>query len=392
MSLLGMPLLVLLGLLAVGLPVAAAVMWPRWRGPRAVRGAQRAVSIVLCQVSAVLLVAAALNDYGYFYTSWSELVGGSSTAGRVVHDVVLPGGHGGVPAVAAASGRPAVVAPAPPAGTVSRLPDPGWSTPAQWPTRGRVEAVQITGGASQLSERALVYLPPQYFDPAQAQRRFPAVEVLTGYPGNEQLLVTRLDYPSALLARMASGAARPMVLVMMRPTAAPPRDTECTDVPAGPQVLTYLSQDVPMALRQVLRVQPVGWAAMGDSTGGYCAAKIAMTHPDVFRAAVSLSGYFTTLRDATTGDLWGGSLVLRHLNDLQWRVTHLPTPPVSLLVTISRQELGGTGYRATRAFLAAVRPPLQVDSVIVAHGGHNFTTWGAQLPQALDWLSAHLAA
>ena len=36
----------------------------------------------LSQVTAVLLVAALLNDYGYFYGSWAELLGGSTTDGR----------------------------------------------------------------------------------------------------------------------------------------------------------------------------------------------------------------------------------------------------------------------------------------------------------------------
>ena len=387
MSLLGAPLLVLLGVLAVGSPVLAAVLWSRWRGPRAVRAVQRAASLLLCQVTAVLLVAAALNDYGYFYSSWSDLVGGSSTAGRVVADAVHPVGRAGNQVAPAAVRVVSTMA----AGQGVRIA-PGWTTQAQWPTRGRLESVVLSGPRSQLSEPAMIYLPPQYFQPAFAHRAFPAAEVLTGYPGYEQSLVTRLDYPGALLKQLAAGRAGPMVLVMLRPTVAPPRDTECTDVPAGPQALTFFTADVPEAVRHLARVRPLGWGAIGDSTGGYCAVKMALTHSEVFTSAVALSGYFTTLQDGTTGDLWGGSSVVRELNDLQWRITHLPPPPVSLLLTISREEPGITGYRGTRAFLGAARPPTRVDSLIVDHGGHNFSTWRAQLPQALDWLSAHLHA
>ena len=158
-----------------------------------------------------------------------------------------------------------------------------------------------------LSEHAFVWLPPQYYQPAWAHRVFPAAEVLTGYPGNDLSLVNRMNYPQVVQQQVAAGHARPMVLVMLRPTVVPPRDTECTDVPAGPQVETFLAQDVPVAIRDALRVRPVGWGAIGDSTGGYCAAKIAMMHSDVFSAAVALSGYYHTLQDSTTGDLWGGS-------------------------------------------------------------------------------------
>ena len=389
MSLLGAPLLALLAVLAVGLPLATWVLWSRWRGPRPVRTLQRLASILLCQVSAVVLVAAAINDYGYFYASWSDLFGGSTSNGRIVHIVAHHSGRTGVSATGASIVTPGEPQPA---GVTHVHVDASWSTPAQWATKGRVESLTISGPRSLLSAPAIVYLPPQYFQPAWAHRLFPAVEAITGYPGDERNLVNRLDYPDTLLKEMSAHRAHPMVLVFLRPTVAPPRDTECTDVPNGPQALTYLSQDVPDALRHLLRLRPLGWGAIGESTGGYCAAKLAMMHSDTFTSAVSLSGYFITMHDRTTGDLWGGSTVLRNLNDLQWRATHLPQPPISLLATMSRQEPGVTGFDGLRKFLSAARSPMQVDALIVDQGGHNFSTWGAQLPQSLDWLSSHLHA
>ncbi len=381
MDLLGRPLVILLAGLALGLPAATYLLWSRVRGPRAVRAATRVVLLGLSQLTAVLLVAALLNDYGYFYGSWSELLGGSTNDGRVVH------ARGRHQAIAA---REAVALTARSSGDrVTPLPGAA-ASPAQWSTKGRLESVTISGGRSGLSDHAFVYLPPQYYQPAWAHRTFPAVEVLTGYPGNDLSLVNRMYYPQVLQQLVAAHHARPMVLVMLRPTVVPPRDTECTDVPAGPQVETFLAQDVPVALRNSVRVSPVGWGAIGDSTGGYCAVKIAMTHSDVFSAAVSLSGYYHTLQDRTTGDLWGGSRVLRSLNDLEWRLQHQPPPPVSLLLTISRQEHSRQGYSDTRRFLSLVRPPLHVDSLVVNRGGHNYSAWDGELPRAVSWLSAHL--
>ncbi len=381
MDLLGRPLVILLAGLAVGLPAATYLLWSRVRGPRALRAASRVALLGLSQVSAVLLVAALLNDYGYFYGSWSELLGGSTSDGRLVHARAR---HGALAA------RAAVALTARSSGD-RVTPLPGVATsPAQWSTRGRLESVTVSGGRSGLSEHAFVYLPPQYYQPAWAHRTFPAVEVLTGYPGNDLSLVNRMYYPQLLQQLVAAHHARPMVLVMLRPTVVPPRDTECTDVPAGPQVETFLAQDVPVAIRDSVRVSPVGWGAIGDSTGGYCAVKIAMKHSDVFSAAVSLSGYYHTLQDTTTGDLWGGSRVLRSLNDLEWRLQHQPAPPVSLLLTISRQEHGRQGYADTRRFLSLVRPPLHVDWLVVNRGGHNYAAWDGELPRAVSWLSAHL--
>ena len=82
MALLGWPLVILLAILAVALPVTTVLFWARLPGPRGVRTAMRLALVGASQVAAVLLVAAMLNDYGYFYASWSELLGRSSPVGQ----------------------------------------------------------------------------------------------------------------------------------------------------------------------------------------------------------------------------------------------------------------------------------------------------------------------
>jgi S-formylglutathione hydrolase FrmB len=321
-----------------------------------------------------MLVAAVVNDYGNFYASWSELAGSSvGTPGAS-----QPQSHGVKDGLRSDQSA------------VRVLPGPRWSSPSQWSTRGRVVAVRIKGARSALSGTATVWLPPQYFQPAQAHRSFPAVEVFGGYPGSEQGLLHTMKYPQHLLDEMRAHRAGPMVLVMQRPAVTFPRDTECTDVPNGPQALTYFAQDVPAAISHTFRVRSTGWGAMGYSTGGYCAVKIAMLHSDVIPAAVALSGYFHAVRDRTTGDLWGGSLVLRRLNDLEWRMVHLPAPPVSLFLAASRTERGSDGYRDTQRFLSLVRLPTHVRTMILPAGGHNFGSWSQEMNPALDWLSARI--
>lgn len=382
MPLLGWPLLVVLAGAAVLAVAATVALWGRARGRRAVRGAQRVGLVLVCQLTAVLLLAAAVNNWGYFYGSWSDLFGTSSGGARSSRVFGAVTSHDGRPQ---ALGRLVTTEP-----SVAGMPQ--WSTQRQWRSRGRVQAMRIKGGHSGLSGQALVYLPPQYFTATSRGRLFPAVEVMTGYPGSTTALVERMRYPQALLAQIDAHRARPMVLVMLRPTVVPPRDTECTDVPAGPQALTYFAEDVPRAVSAAFRVRPTGWGAMGDSTGGYCATKLAMTHSSVFTAAVSLSGYYHTLRDRTTGDLWAGSPQLRRLNDLEWLLRHQPPPPVSVLATSGTAERGPNGFRDLRTFAALVHPPMSITTELIPGGGHNFANWGRVMPDALDWLSARLAA
>ncbi|SEH01108.1 S-formylglutathione hydrolase FrmB [Nonomuraea solani] len=233
-----------------------------------------------------------------------------------------------------------------------------------------------------------MFLPSAYF--ADVRRRLPAIIALTGHPGEPRNLMTRLDLPGRMARAIAAHQARPTVLVMMRPSVVLPRDTECVDVPGGPQAQTYFATDVRNAVTAHYRVAAgrESWGILGGSTGGYCALKIAMTHPGAFSAAVSLSGYYKTIVDRTTGDLFGHDRTLARRNDLMWRLANLPAPPVSVLVTSSRK--GESDYLPTERFAAAVRPPMRAWSLILPSGGHNFNTWNRELPQALPWLARQL--
>ena len=403
MSLLGWPLVAVLATLTAIAVGAALLLWTRVRGAPALRLAQRLGLILGTQVTALLLVAAVVNDYGYFYGSWAELLGKDSKP-----TVVTVGGSGDSGDASEAT-RPSTSAlhvaglhfaftghRTPKAARPETIGDSArlaaaWAQPSQWASRGRLEAITVQGARSGLVDPALVWLPPQYFQPAYRHTLFPAAEVMTGYPGTTAALVSRMHYPDMLLKEIDAHRAKPMVLVMLRPTVAAPRDTECTDVPGGPLALTYLTQDVPTAVEQLARVKPAGWGAMGDSTGGYCATKMALSRSDVFTSAVALSGYYHTLKDGTTGDLWGGSRVLRDLNNPEWLVSHQPPPPISLLLTIGTAERGPNGVRDTRHFAALVHAPMTARVIYVPGGGHNFAAWGSLMPGALDWLSTHLA-
>lgn len=373
MSLTGRPFLALLIILTIGLPVTTVVFWSHVRSGLLAFLA-RGFGVFASQLVAVLLAAVIVNNYGFFYSSWTDVFTSSEPISSTSNSTHPPApGKGGTTA-----------------GGISTMAYPSYSAPSQWNTKGRIDSVTIAGANTGMTSPAYVYLPPQYFQPAYAHKNFPGVEVFTGYPGNATSLVERMRYPEVLLKEILRHRARPMVLVMMRPSVNFPRDTECTDVPAGPQALTFFAQDVTAQISRHYRVRPTGWGAMGDSTGGYCSVKLAMLQPAIFPAAVALSGYYNTLKDNTTGDLWGGSLVLRKLNDLLWRLKNMPAPAVSLLVTTSRDENGPEGHLNTAAFLRLVKPPLVVDSIIQRHGGHNFATWAGQMPTALSWLSKKL--
>ena len=375
LPLLSTRLLVVLAGTSVLVVVVSALLGDRVPGGRPLRTGLRVISLLLAQVMAVGTCAVAVNDYGFFYGSWSELLGHQdrvAAVSRTDHVRTVPDGRG----VVGGGGR-----------VLGRAPFEAGSVPAR---DGKTVTVRLPGRRSGLAEIGFVHLPPEYFQPGWEHTQFPAVEVLTGYPGQATDLLKTLDVPAALRQDQRAGTAGPMVLVMLRSSPAFPRDTECVDVPRGPQAFTYYSQDVPADVASLFRVRPVGWGAMGDSTGGYCASKLAVTNSYVFPAAVALSGYAAPPQDLTTGDLFGGSASLRAQSDLVHLLRTGHSPAASLLLTTTRTERGPSGLDAVRTLQRAARPPLQVDTLIETRGGHSFSTWRPELPTVLAWLSSHL--
>ncbi|MFC1418268.1 alpha/beta hydrolase [Streptacidiphilus cavernicola] len=379
MGLTSQKLQILIAALAVVCFAAAVWLWPRLSGRswRALLG--RIGALLVSQLLTLMAIALAANNWGAFYSSWSDLLGTDQGGGAVTiggPPVASTGSTDGPRSSVDVQGSKPVAL---------QLPGhPGLSG-------GTVQQVSIHGGGTGLTEPGFVYLPPQYQDPAYAKTRFPVIVVFTGYPGNATSLITRMKYPTVAAQAIQQQQMSPTILVLMRPSVAMPRDTECQDVPGGPQAESFFTRDLrqAMASRYRAETQASGWGVIGDSTGGYCALKITMRHPEAYTVAASLSGYYKSAVDSTTGSLFGGSSRLQDENDLMWRLKNLPHPKVSLLVSSSKKGEGD--YRATLAFAAAANGQTSVGTLILPEGGHNFGTWNRETPAALRWMSARLS-
>lgn len=398
MSPAGLPMLVLCLLMFLGAPVLAYRLWDRggsngWRN-----GARRTSLFIAAQVAAMLFGLVAVNDYGELVTSWAQL-GPLLTQDTSVRHLVDR---------SQASGRVqifgATPSPAPPATYASERHEwaspalssalrnarwTGWSSPADRPAKGGVVSLTLTGPKTGLSTGVLVYLPPQYF---AGVRHLPVVEVFAGFPGTPTGLLRVLHYPDIMLEELNRGLVQPMVLVLAQPSVTYPRDTECTDVPGGERVLTYWTADVPQVLTRELGLRSPHFGAIGNSTGGYCAVKLGLFAPSTFSAVAGLSAYFSAEPDATTGELFGGSRHYRDLQDLGWRLEHLPVPRLRVLLATSRNERGPDGYAVQQRFLHLVRAPMSAEEFVLRRGfGHTFGTWLLEIPTALSWLSQQLS-
>ncbi|MFD8480018.1 alpha/beta hydrolase [Kitasatospora sp. NPDC059673] len=366
-SLTGVPIQIIASLLAIAAFAATMWLWPRLGGRSWRAWLGRLGAFFGTQIAVLAAMGLVANSYFGFYSTWSDLLGLDGSPGTVVNHE--PGGK-----AVSVTGEQKMYS----------------SQGSAQDRSGVIQKVEIRGEHSGLTGTpAYVYLPPQYFQQAYAGTKFPMLLALSGYPGTAEKLISLLQYPASTLKAIEAKEMPPTVLVMMRPTLVANRDTECMDVPNGPQAETFFTEDLPKAMSAAYRIddRPEARAVIGDSTGGYCAVKFAMRKPDSYRAAIALSGYYEVHNDPTTGDLFGGSAEVKQDNDLLWRLQNKPAPPVSLLLATSRNE---ENYPATQQMIGAFKAPTQLSTITLDTGGHNFHTWTREIPPALTWLGSRL--
>ena len=171
---------------------------------------------------------------------------------------------------------------------------------------------------------------------------------------------------------MAKHLLGPMVLVMPAFNAGN-HFQECVDAP-GKLDDTYISQDVPHDVRARFRVSalPAEWGIAGFSSGGYCAANLALRHRSSFGAAGVIDGYFRPSDGPAAAALHFDPRAEARNDPLslaaQLRPGAGPLPAIWVLA-----GSGNSKYdKGARAFIAAVRAAEQVTFVLEPGSGHNF--------------------
>ena len=353
-------LLVLLLLAAVGL-VVLLVLLARGR-IRAVARWPRPVGVATQVVSGGLALSLALaagivivNDYYGYYQSWSQL--GTDLSGQ----------YDTMPLTAVAA---------------SNLPQP---------TGGRIESVQMPGAHSGINRPGLVYLPPQYFEAKYAHTYFPALELLHGTPGSPSTWVLHLQIASIeqqLIGRRLMG---PVVLVM--PTMSVGTDyQECVDAP-GALDDTYITEDVRADVEAHFRVSrdAAQWGVGGYSSGGYCAANLALRHPAAFGASAIMDGYFRP-QDGPAAKALHYNAAAEQVNDPLREATIAGRRGGPLPAFWLSYGAGNQGdYVGVKNFTTALDGVEAVSVYQVPAAGHNFYAWEPAIPFMLQWMWTELA-
>lgn len=315
----------------------------------AVKFACGTLSIVVAMTAGIV----AVNSFYGYYTSW----------GQVWAD--FHGATGNLGAISTASSQ---------AAGAGRL---GW--------------VNLPGRLSGYDRRALVYLPPQYGEAGYAQVRFPVVELFHGSPGAPVGWQTLLHISQVADHLIDSRQIGPMILVMPSINGPGHDYQDCVNAP-GLNDETYLLRDVRNDILALYRASPdpYEWAAAGYSSGGFCAANMALRNRTSFGAAAVINGYYRAA-DGPAAAALGNNLPLEIENSplyLAEQVTLDSGPLPAFWVAAGANDK--PDYRPATVFAAALDRYEPVPFARL-NAGDTANAWEAALPVALTWLWQQLA-
>jgi hypothetical protein len=338
-------LITLLAVLAGLITVGALTFWHVLARPGLVRVIGRIAVVCVLDIVVVALILAIANRSGSFYASWAELLGTEHLSGHIV-----PLGRGPVAArsLDGHDGQLTVTA----------------RTTVVVPGRHRVDGgrlltVTMTGPLSGVAASGYLYVPRVELRKAARRPTLPVIVIISARIRSKGAAFSAQKIASTAALEIASGHLRPVLIVMLPARVVAGAGRSCLNVPSGPQVAQFFSEDLPQLVRSAFRAStnPAQWAVAGDGTGAYCALQLALTNSDVYSVAAVPPGYYTP--SATPRDV-GPTSFLRQQENLIFLLRHEPAQPISVLFTNSSAS--------AQPFLALVRPPMRVGFASLASG------------------------
>jgi enterochelin esterase-like enzyme len=345
----------------------------------------RLLAACLAFIPAMLFGVVAVNKYYGYYQTWTAALADLTNQGATTGNTAPPPSI--VTAGAATSG----------AQFSALTRNDTYLKLAQ--QQGYTLHLVVPGPRSHITRSVYVYLPPEYFQPSYKDYRFPVMELIHGQPGQPQDWINVVGVTDTLDHLVSQGHAKPVVLVMPDANGAQRVSLQCLNQAGGPQDLTYLAQDLPLAIAHRLRVEPPGpaWAVAGYSEGGFCAANMALRFPAKYGFSGVMSGYFKPSNNQLEFPLrqvspFGRNRKLARQNTPLDEIRKLPpgTP-------IPQFWLGaGTGNKADVASAEVFWQELSlrqasVPLILTRGSGHDMTTWRAEVPAMLAWMTPRLA-
>ena len=347
-------ILVILSVLAF---VGVVIFWPKMA-----KGGFRSVllrisTLVLVNLLVITSIGVALNNYGQFYSSWNELLGQKEKAPLIVDS----------PNIKVSSAD------------LSK----GKFTKSGSVTIRRI----VRGDISGITAEVYFSLPPSFVKAIRSglkpRNDYPIFTFLSGYPGYETAWIKGMKVVEREDDLVRRGKIPEVISVFPQVNVAGQFDAECMNINGGPQVESWLTNDVVSFTNQWLGLTNRAWNIVGYSTGGWCATMLSLRHPVQFSTAASIAGYY---RPAPAKQVTPeGRARLMSEYDI-YRTMRDSKPPVALYVVNSTGDR--PSHASTNEFLKEARKYINVTEVVLNGAGHNFNAWKQVVDPILIWFGS----
>lgn len=275
----------------------------------------------------------------------------------------------------------------------STTPDPSADKAISTST---VYTTSFTSAALKRSMPYSVYLPPEY---TTSGLRYPVLYLLHGRGDHERSWLSGGGIQAQLDRLIRAGKIPPVIAIMP--------NGESSWYVDGPEAMeTAITTDLVARVDSTLRTLPerTARAVAGYSMGGYGSVRYGLAHPEIFGAAITLSG--ALYRDAPPEDssarelpVFGDPFDLNRWNSLNYPAT-LETflekdLSVPIFIAAGDDEYVNTRYTdnadvQASLLYANLRKNGQRAQLRILNGGHTWTTWTPAMEEALPYIFTYL--
>ena len=320
----------------------------------------RVSAIVFIQVFALAATGITINRAGEFYSSWGDLFGSKNQLAKIAIEPNL---------LAQISAKDILTAKRTSGGSL-------------------ILREVIKGTKSHISDVVYVVLPPKIATEMEGNPSSPSVgseyhivELFPGYPGVPQTWIKSMDGISALEKLENAGTVQSTIAIIPAVNVSPGQDTECLNFVGGPQVETWITTDMHEFAKKFLGIDARPWTSFGYSTGGWCAAEVAVRHPELYENAISLAGYFKPLFSIGVSKREKRYLTSRY--DLIAALQKSKSPIHMMIIASAKDKFTN---KAAKEFITAASSLVPIRYVPIPIGGHNTNVWKPFVSTAFEWM------
>jgi pimeloyl-ACP methyl ester carboxylesterase len=212
--------------------------------------------------------------------------------------------------------------------------------------------------------------------------QYQVVELFPGTPGVPQTWIGTLDGISTMENLEIAGQIPPTLAVIPAINVQPGTDTECMNFVGGAQVESWVTGDMKRFMQSFMGVDDRPWSAFGYSTGGWCAAEVAVLHQEQYSEGVSLAGYFSPMLPFGLSKREKNYLS-NHYDLIKYlRHDHRNTK----LMIIASVKDRFTNYSAQK-FMKSANSLIPIKYIPIPSGGHNINVWKPYIAPGFLWIS-----